>query len=318
MRCVHFLVRQMDESGAYTTESDLGAYYKSLWLLHLAGRNHLAYRRLRYIKNTFLQSDGDFLTAPDLKTANGVLVQYYPYTNGWIAMASHKLGRFDVAQPAHAFVKTFSDDAGGGYTIAAPFGEGDDVTEVFITSHLGLLSLYFGDIERAMRAGDFVLDVLHKQPDLDDGLYLRVAPTGDLITSFPDDAAALHVVKRTEPFQLYFFVGYPIAFLAKLYEATGDSAYLTGAMDYLAFAQSCDESLYSFNFSHKVGWAASIVARLTGDTSARETATRIADYLLSIQDASGGWLLDQPPLDHLDQSAEIATWLLELSAELGA
>lgn len=317
LKCLDWLAGQMTETGAHATEADLGAYYKSAWLFHLAGRNDLAYRRLRHIKSTFLQPNGDFLTSPGQKTQNGVLVLYYPYINGWIAMASQKLGRFDVARPAYDFVRTFSHEGNGGCTLSAPYGQGDGVTDAFLTAHLGLLSLYFGDLDRARRAGDFVLRVLDLQPDLGDGLYLRVDGDGKLVTRFPAEDAALCVVKKAEPNQLYFFLGYPIAFLAKLHDATGDAAYLDGARAYLAFAQGCHPTLYSFHFAHKVGWGASIVARLTGDPAARDTATRIADFLVDIQHACGGWRLEEPPYSHLDQSAEIATWLLEISAELG-
>jgi len=314
LKCVDWLASQLDEGGAYPVD-DVAVYYKSTALFHLAGRNDLDAKLLDLVKARFLQPDGDFLTAPGVKSADGVLSMYYPYINGWIAMASQRFGRFDIARPARDYLATYSYPSGGfGF---APPGQGDDVTDVFLTSHLGLLALYSGDVARAEQAGDFVLDVLDAQPDLDDGLYLRVDASQSLITSFPADLAPLCVVKKNEPYQLYFFVGYPIAFLAKLYLATGDADYLAGAQDYLAFAQGCHPSLYSFNFSHKLGWAASLVARITGDPAARETAERIADYLLSIQHGSGGWLLDQPALSYLDQSAEIATWLLEISAELG-
>lgn len=46
-------------------------------------------------------------------------------------------------------------------------------------------------------------------------------------------------------------------------------------------------------------------------------AVRIADFLVEIQHACGGLRLEGPPDSHLDHSAEIATWLLEISAELG-
>ena len=154
------------------------------------------------------------------------------------------------------------------------------------------------------------------QPDLDHGFYLRVDEGGELITDFPEEQASFYVVKSREPFQLYFFVGYPIVYLAKLYEATGAAAYLDGARTLLAFARGADESIYRFHFSHKVAWGASLVARLTGDPSAFDTAIRIADYLVSIQDEGGSWLADQPAITRFDQTAEICLWLLEISAEL--
>jgi hypothetical protein len=110
-------------------------------------------------------------------------------------------------------------------------------------------------------------------------------------------------------------IGYPIAFLAKLYEATADGAYLKAARGYLDFSLSCEGNLRSFHTSHKVAWGAAVLARITGDPRCMELAVTIADHLLGIQDPSGAWLVDQPAHTTFDQTAEIAIWLQEISAE---
>ncbi len=313
-----WLVGQLRDDGSYGPEvRDLASYYKSPWALLAAGRNDLAYRVLGHVQQRFLRPDGDLTTAPGVKSEDPPLAEYYPYMNAWIAIGAQKLGRFDVVRPVYRFVRSFFHERLGGFVIHAPYGRGDDVTGAFITSHLGLAALYCGDPDRARRAGDFLLRLLDNQPDLDHGFYLRVDADGELITDFPEEQAPFHVVKSREPFQLYFFVGYPIVYLAKLHEATGVDAYLDGARTLLDFARAADESIYRFHFSHKVAWGASLVARLTGDPSALDTATRIADYLVSIQDEGGCWLADQPATTRFDQTAEICLWLLEISAELG-
>ena len=111
-------------------------------------------------------------------------------------------------------------------------------------------------------------------------------------------------------------IGYPMAFLAKLFQATGDVAHLEAARGYLDFALACGGNLRSFHFSHKVAWGAAVLARITGDRRCVELATAIANHLLEIQDASGAWLIDQPAHTTFDQTAEIAIWLTEISAEL--
>jgi len=99
-------------------------------------------------------------------------------------------------------------------------------------------------------------------------------------------------------------------------ESPGDVAHLEAARDYLDFALSCRGNLRTFYFSHKVAWGAAALARITGDQRCVELATAIADHLLEIQDPSGAWLTDQPPHTTFDQTAEIAIWLKEISAEL--
>jgi hypothetical protein len=41
------------------------------------------------------------------KTSDPVLALYRGYMNGWIAMAAHKLGRFDLSFPAWTHLRTF-------------------------------------------------------------------------------------------------------------------------------------------------------------------------------------------------------------------
>lgn len=318
LRGVEWLAGQVRGDGSYGPDvPDPASYYKSPWLMLLAGRNDLAYRLLGYIERTYMQPNGDFVLADGTKSENGVFNEYWPYMNAWIAMASQKMGRFDMARKAWAYLRTYYHEGLGAFTLRAPYGEGDNLVEGFITAHLGLASLYFGEDARARTSGDFLLHLLELQPDLSQALYLRVDDGAALVTELPPELQNLGVVKTAEPYQLYFLVGYPIAFLAKLYDATGETKYLDGARAYLDFARSCHETLYSFFYAHKVGWAASQVARLTGDQGAESTARRIADYLVSIQEPNGGWVQDEPVHTSFDQSAEICAWLLELSAELG-
>lgn len=90
-------------------------------------------------------------------------------------------------------------------------------------------------------------------------------------------------------------IGYPIAFLGNLYQATQNAQYMAAAKEYLNFASTCQNHLYTCYFSHKVAWGAAIIANLTGERCFADLAVRIADYLLSIQGANGAWLQEQPP-----------------------
>jgi hypothetical protein len=61
-----------------------------------------------------------------------------------------------------------------------------------------------------------------------------------------------------------------------------------------------------------VAWVVGFMLLILGRVRA---ATSIADHLLEIQDPSGAWLTDQPAHTMFDQTAEIAIWLKEVSAE---
>ena len=293
---VEWLAAQLNDDGSYGQGvNDLACYYKSPYLFHLSGRAREASRLLTFIDLRFGREDHDFATSADQKSDNAAFNEYWAYPNGWIAMAAQRMGRFDIAYPAFKYLLSLHRPDMGGFLTNRPQGRGEEGTDVFTTAHLGLVCLYFGDIQRASAAGRFVARVLAMQREtLSDGFLLRLDRRGNLVRDIPEAAAAFHVVRVEEPDQAYFMIGYPMAFLAKLFQATGDVAHLEAARDYLDFALSCGGNLRTFYFSHKVAWGAAALARIMGDQRCVELATAIADHLLEIQDPSGAWLTDQP------------------------
>ena len=314
---VHWLLRRLQDDGSYGPGiNDLACFYKSPYLFYISGEIGAARRTLRYIERSFMQKNGDFKTSEAIKSANGAFVEYWAYTNGWIALAAQKMGCFDIAYPAYRYLQSFYHAKNGGFTTLGPYREANNTVDVLTTAHLGLTALYFGEIEKAIRAGKLLQLCFAVQPDVSSGFYLRMNDTGDLITDYAEDTAIFHHVSVLQPNQAYFMIGYPIAFLAKLFLATENTAYLDTASRYLDFAMCCHESIVSFHFSHKVAWGAAIVAGLTRKAEYFNFSKSIVEYLLSIQDGSGGWLQDQPPDISFDQTAEIAIWLREIGSEI--
>ncbi len=169
------------------------------------------------------------------------------------------------------------------------------MVDVLTTAHLGLTALYFGDLEKATSAGKLLQKFSALQPDVTQGFYLRISDAVNIITDFPQAVGVFFQVSAIQPNQAYFMIGYPIAFLGNLYQATQNAQYMAAAKEYLNFASTCQNHLYTCYFSHKVAWGAAIIANLTGERCFADLAVRIADYLLSIQGANGAWLQEQPP-----------------------
>jgi hypothetical protein len=316
-RALNWLLSQLKNDGSYGSSiTDIASYYKSPYLFYISGKIEEANRILSYIKKAFMQKDGDFKTTSEIKSESGAFIEYWAYINGWIALTAQKMGRFDISYPAYQYIKSFYHPEHGGFTTNKPYGQADNTMDVLSTSHLGLTALYIGDIEKATGAGNLLQKFVSLQPNTKLGFYLRMSDEGKIITEFSKDKEGFYILSATEPNQAYFMIGYPIAFLGKLYRATGDSLYLETAKSYLDFALSCHDSIRSFYFSHKVAWGAAIIANITKDDSYVNLLKSIIDYLLSIQDESGAWLKDESAHTSFDQTAEIAIWLREISAEL--
>lgn len=314
-RAVECLATQLRDDGSYGAQvDDLACYYKSPYLLQLVGRTREAARLLQFVHRRFMRTDHDFTTSADHKSDNPAFTEYWTYPNGWIAMAAQRMGYFDIAYPAFDYLQSGYDPAQGGFLTGGAVRRRRSGTDALTNAHLGLVCLYFGDLERAHGAGHWLARLLTMQPDLDFGLFLRLDHAGDLVRNFSENTAAFHVVRTNEPDQAYFMVGYPIAFLAKLFEATSDELYLQAARGYLDYALSCKGNMRSCHTSHKVAWGAAILSRITGDPHGFELAATIADHLVDIQHPSGAWLVDQPAHTRFDQTAEIAIWLREISS----
>lgn len=314
-RAVKWLTARLRDDGSYGPEvDDLACYYKSPYLFQLSGQTRDAARLLAFIRRRFMRADHDFTTAAGHKSDNAAFTEYWAYPNGWLAMAAQRMGRFDIAYPAFEYLRACHEPTQGGFRTSGPSDSSG--ADALTTAHLGLVCLYFGDVQRAEGAGRWLARLLAVQPDLRTDLFLRVDRSGDLVRDVPEGKAAFYVVRAREPHQAYFMIGYPIAFLAKLFEATGDGAHLRAACGYLDFAVSCEGNLRSCHTSHKVAWGAAVLARITGNPRCTELAVTIADHLIGIQDPSGVWLADQPAHTTFDQTAEIAIWLREISAEL--
>ncbi|HET9253926.1 MAG TPA: hypothetical protein VFO16_01840 [Pseudonocardiaceae bacterium] len=315
-RAVEWLAAQLREDGSYGPQADdLACYYKSPYLFQLVGRTRDAARLLAFIQRRFMRADHDFTTAENHKSGNPAFTEYWAYPNGWLAMTAQRMGRFDVAYPAWDYLRSYHDRARGGFFTgrAARSGGKGETTDALTTAHLGLLCLFFGDIQRAEGAGRWLAWLLEMQPDPRSGLFLRRDRAGSLVREFPDDAAAFHVVSAHQPDQAYFMIGYPIAFLAKLFQATRNADHLRAACGYLDFVLSCEGDLRSSPASHQVAWGAAVLSEITADPRGAGLASAIADHLLAIQDPSGAWLISQPAHTTFDQTAEVAIWLREIS-----
>jgi len=318
-RGVRWLTEWLFDDGSYGVHSeidDLACYYKSPYLFQLSGRARQAMQLLEFIRRRFMCPDHDFVTAAHHKSDNAAFNEYWVYPNGWLTMGAQRMGRFDIAYPAFEYLRSAHEPGQGGFLTSGPCGSGDGETDALTTAHLGLVCLHLGDLPRAEGAGRWLARLLTLQPDSRTGLFLRRDRSGHLIRDIPRDKAAFYLVSAREPNQAYFMIGYPIAFLVKLYEATADEVYLTAARDYFEFAFSCEGNLRSSPTSHKVAWGAAVLARISNDHRCTELAVTIADHLVTIQDPSGAWLVDQPAHTTFDQTAEISIWLQEISAEL--
>lgn len=315
--CAYLRTQLLDAAGDGAHRRDIGAFYKAPYLFLACGDLLSAHRCLDRVKADFMDADGDFVTAPGVKSENAAFQEYWAYPNGWLVIAAQKMGRFDVSRPGGRYLARFHSRTHDGFMTRDPRVSNGAVLDVLTNAHLGLVALYLGDLEPARSAARFLARCAERQPNIAQDFYLRLDESGNPVTKFPASKAMFHRVSADEPQQAYFMLGYPMAFLGKLHQATGDATYLATARHYLAFALTCGEALRQCHFSHKVGWGGAILARITGDEAAARLAVAIGRFLLGTQDECGAWLRKESAIVACDQTAEAAIWLREIGGELG-
>ncbi|XP_076460039.1 uncharacterized protein LOC143293053 [Babylonia areolata] len=338
-KAVAFFTRQLDDGGRLRSgevAGDLGAVYKLPTLLIFTGNGRLAQKVLTDIKTRFMQKDGDFVSYPDRtghsrKSDSQPLTVHWPYMNAWVAMAAHRLGRFDISYPAWQFLQKFYNPQVGGFGTSGHYDVTPSTSEgsvlwsggsrydvgILITAHLALAALFFGDVEKAKSSGDLLVRMVDQQPALDQYFLLHVdGETGQLVQEGPADHRLFYRLLTTEPNECFYQLGYPVYFLHHLYQATGQGKYLHTAEKILDFLLTCHDGFYTNFLSHKAAWGACLVAMATGKDKYRQMCARCVKHLLSLQTSEGDMLRELGPMASLDQSAEISLWLCEIANAL--
>ena len=295
--------------GSYGTRANHPAYYaKTPWALAMSGEPWTASLVGDHVKKSFLKDDGDLPVTNEIPSYKQWDEQHYLYSEGWLTYGLQKVGRFDVTHKTMRFIEGFQDARLGGFYS----NKGRTHMDTLVTSLCGLCCLASGRLEAGAKAGEFLATVLGRQKDRS-RFYTSLAGDGRLVKVFPEEAKLYYVVQKTELDQWYFYLGLPIAFLVKIYEASGDRRFLGLAARYFEVAEGCREDVFKWNGTGKLSWGSSLLFKHLGERKYRDAAVNIVEGLFAAQTKEGGFLslrgtyksLDEQPLiDSIDATAE--------------
>lgn len=316
-RASRWLVSQQKNDGAFRTINDITAYYKAPWAFTCVGNLSAAYLTLDFIKTNLMKENGDFGNA-GTKSQDVYMREYYIYPNGWIVMAAHRLGRFDISLPGFRFILNFFNETNGGCCTKQEYNAGDsNEVDIISTANFGLTCLYLGYLKKAIHAGECLLKFIEIQPKPEKFFYLRINNNGELITDIPNKNVRFYVIDFSLPDQDYFHIGYSAAFLSKLFTATKMEKYLEGAIKYLKVIFPYQEKVCLSLKSGKIGWCASLLYSITREIKYLDISKMVINTLASSQ-KEGCWTLkhNQPLYCTLDATSEFIIWLNEISANI--
>lgn len=284
---------------------DLSAHYKAPFLYAVLGEPVLAREYLDLIERKYLQPDGDFRTSPSKKGWAHLPcspANRYLYPNGWLVLAFQKLGAYDIARKGLDFIRKFQSPQLGGFYSRFDLESGvinENYLDSSSTSSAGLALLACGHIEEAKRAGEFMLQLIKAQPDLnkyyfstwqaDKGLMTDVFGNEDPIAANGRKQFCVSTEMNAKS-ELIWFAGVPLTFLCKLYEYTRDERFLNGAEQLFNFFDKLGEEKWRNPTSCKIMWGGAELYRLTGNKKVGQAVKKIMDFFSEVQHETGFWL----------------------------
>lgn len=286
-RAADWLQSQQQPDGAIAPEEGVAAIYKAGAALTAAGRPNAAWRLMDDIVRRFQREPGAFRR--DDENDRDQMSGFYRAC--WVLLGALRIGRFDVASPAAlGHVYSFQDDKTGGFLATLDRSAQTQINTLH-TAMAGWLCLYTARLDRARRAGDWVLDLLARQPDWPDRFYFKTdAQTGECITDHPHNASILAFTDKKRDKQFFFLSGLVMGYLSDLYRATGEARYLDGALEMFAFERDTNPKGFRYPSKCKVGWGAALLYSITGEPAHRQLAADVADItFIEAQCEDGRW-----------------------------
>ena len=291
-RVADWLASQVTANGTIGDELDLIAYYHAPNLLAVTGHSTEAQRIAGFLANEALAPDGDFR----YQGAKGKIIQpsmQWNYINGWLIWGLSRLGRFDVSEPAARFLERFQDESTGGFLTAADPERGFrpvlDAVDMGSTCAAALGMIYSGRWYAAVRAGEFLLGALRRQPRADEAFFCRFRSDGEALTDFPEGEAYVSVVRYAEPKQAYWYFGFAARILALLFRATTRPEFLEGALGYVSRFDRCHQDRFEHWANDKIAWASAALYQITGEKAHRERVGRIFNPIVAAQRTDAFW-----------------------------
>ncbi|MGB9578526.1 MAG: hypothetical protein ACPL3S_04575, partial [Halothiobacillaceae bacterium] len=191
-------------------------------------------------------------------------------------------------------------------------------TDTISTSAAGVACLAAGYLDAALRAGDYLADILERQRAASTYFYTALTPDGTLDTAASESEVRWwRVIDLHAPDQCWYALGLSLAFLVLLHQASDQTRYRTAAEAYYALLERCVNA-WEGPSSGKAAWGCAMFYRITGEARYREVALRVARYIVGHQEADGHWVLAKvrgmpagATLDSVDfdVTAEYTLWL---------
>jgi len=316
-RAVSWLIGRIQPDGSLRPVEHCIHYYRVPWALAVAGRSAEGARCLDWVCRNMLDEQGDIAAAKRSGSAFETLWYGYPNTN-WL-MGAVLLQRWDAIRHLAGFLEGLQDgDSGGTLNGRGPVADQQPM-DLLTACQTGMSLLAAGRANAAMQSGRFVTSLWEAQPD-PNKLFFRYRAGQGVVTDIggvPDAEHILYVVDAQAEKQLFYMPGVAAACLGRLYQATGDGAWLETAIQYQRFAMNQTEKQFDVPQVCKTGWGASVLYQITREADYRDWALRVGQYYIDTQRDDGSWTAPgHEDAEHITTEV-VAEFIIHLDTTLG-
>lgn len=255
---------------------------------------------------------------------NGELLQppgrahMMPYMPAWLLMGAVLGDHGGLRDALRRYLLTFQDAGTGGFFASVAARDARSGVLDFDSTTMACAALCVdGERNAATRTGKFLLQLVRAQPNPDREFFFLWDTQKGLITKSDPDAERTWMLRWAEPLQLHFKTALLVRAFTLLQSTTGDAEYLKLAENYYRKAVNHSPDLWTNTFAHKMGWAAHDLWRVTRNAQYAEDARRMADHLVTLQQADGAFhypglwpTYEQASLEQrINIGAQFATWI---------
>lgn len=319
-RATKWILSHQQDDGSFGPVETMGHYMVLGTALLYMGHADAACRLMPVLKRLFVKEDGSF-DPPEIRAGHKWALLDRGYPPSWVIYSAHLNLAYDVSLPAMPHLLKLQDQQSGGMFGTLEDAEsGKGIVNCAVTCVAGQAAVTTGYLNQARRMGDHLVDnLIARNPDLVKAFYPVWDTEAGLRTdkNAPESPNMPRVLQRFEPGQGHFLTGMMMAFLTDLYRVTREGKYLDAALLIYDFAAGGTPAIYESTASHKFAWGCAWLYRETGRPEHLESACRVCDYLVRIQEANGSFVhrayvatsAEWPYSPRLNITGQFALWI---------
>jgi hypothetical protein len=314
-----WLLNLMNSDGSIGPAEMRLFYYRVPWAFVLMGELEAAGQVLDWITKHMFTEEGAF----EGVSPQGVFDERYgSYPLACLLVGASMLQRFDIVYPGTQFLLSWQDSETGGFCNRRQENPRTSEQELFPTCQGGMTLLVMGELEAAIKAGEWLKRLWELQPDVEQKMYAIFCSEQGLVTQYAPDEAALYVTRKDQPWQHHYNGGIAAAFLSELFAATAETTWLDLARKYQDFSMTTDDCQFQSMQVCKSGWGSGLLYRETRGIHYRDWTVRLGEWFASNQLEDGHWentkfLVPDPTIaDKIEITAEFVMHVANIRSNL--